>query len=252
MASTSITTTAALSMKLLIDSKAKRVLFAEASKDVVDFLFSLLSLPLATAAKLLGGDAMVGCVGNLCASVERLDSTYVLPGAAKEALLFPFVFSPAATARYCFYRPPPPPPPPPQPKFFGCIFAYGDDGCSPYVTDARGTKCPDCGEAMTVAIRYVPPSSGGGSQHGGAAPPIGFVQGVVTYTVMDDLTVAPMSAISCITLLNAFAVRDIGDLQEKTVQLGYNEGLGILKASLQSKTVLTDVFLGGNKGPGRA
>ena len=51
----------------------------------------------------------------------------------------------------------------------------------------------------------------------------GFVQGVVTYTVMDDLKVAPMSTISGITLLNAFAVRDLGDLQEKTVQLGYNE-----------------------------
>ena len=30
-------------------------------------------------------------------------------------------------------------------------------------------------------------------------------------------------AISSITFLNAFAGRDMGDLQEKTVQLGYNE-----------------------------
>ena len=77
------------------------------------------------------------------------------------------------------------------------------------------------------------------------------MQGIVTYTVMDDLTVTPMSSISSIPLLNTFAVRDLSALQEKTVQLGYQEGLEILKASLRSKTVLTDVFLctGGKKPP---
>jgi hypothetical protein len=100
----------------------------------------------------------------------------------------------------------------------------------------------------------------------------------VTYTVMDDLKVAPMSTISGITLLNTFGITDIGLLEEKTVQLGYAEvmyftpehsvcplilsltdkkiihvdhvslqGLEILRASLQSKTVLSDVFLGNKK-----
>uniref|UniRef100_A0A0D9UWV5 Aminoacyl-transfer RNA synthetases class-II family profile domain-containing protein n=1 Tax=Leersia perrieri TaxID=77586 RepID=A0A0D9UWV5_9ORYZ len=74
-----------------------------------------------------------------------------------------------------------------------------------------------------------------------------FVQGVVTYTVMDDLTVCPMSSISSIiALLNTFAVKDLGTVKETTVQLGYTEGLAILRASLQSKTVLSDVFLAGN------
>ncbi|KAI4966336.1 hypothetical protein ZWY2020_041228 [Hordeum vulgare] len=93
------TTTTALSMKLLIDTKARRVLFAEASKDVVDFLFSLLALPVGTAVKLLGNDAMVGCVGSLYGSVERLDGTYVQPGASKDALLHPSVLSPRPAAR---------------------------------------------------------------------------------------------------------------------------------------------------------
>uniref|UniRef100_A0A3Q7HU03 DUF674 domain-containing protein n=1 Tax=Solanum lycopersicum TaxID=4081 RepID=A0A3Q7HU03_SOLLC len=34
-----------LSMKLLIDTKAKKVVFAEVEKDFVDFLFHILSLP---------------------------------------------------------------------------------------------------------------------------------------------------------------------------------------------------------------
>ena len=59
------TNTKTMSMKLLVDTKAQRVLFAEAGKDAVDFLFSLVALPVATAVKLVGKDAMVGCVGIL-------------------------------------------------------------------------------------------------------------------------------------------------------------------------------------------
>nr|CAB3476232.1 unnamed protein product [Digitaria exilis] len=74
-------------MKLLIDTKSQRVLYAEASKDVVDFLFSLLALPVATAVELLGKESMVGSVGNVYASVESLDDAYVQPGADKDKLL---------------------------------------------------------------------------------------------------------------------------------------------------------------------
>ncbi|KAK1573050.1 hypothetical protein QYE76_037501 [Lolium multiflorum] len=65
-----------------------------------------------------------------------------------------------------------------------------------------------------------------------------LVRAVVTYTVLDDLTVTPTSAVSDIALLNTFAVKDLGALQEKHVQLAHKEGLEILRASLESKTVL--------------
>ncbi|CAO2193698.1 unnamed protein product [Urochloa humidicola] len=249
------TTTAALSMKLLIDRKAKRVLFAEAGKDVVDFLFSLVALPVATAVKLVGTEAVVGSVGNLYSSIDKLDATYVLQaGASKDALLRPIVLSPSPAAA--------PPLSGAQTKsYFKCSSGYigmysSSSSCSTYVTDASGTSCPNCRNQMKTALKYVAPSSeqqeaaNASSAAGGAAK--GFVQGIVTYTVLDNLTVTPMSAISSITLLNTFAVRDLADLQEKTVQLGYDEGLAILKASLESKTVLTDVFLGNKKKARRA
>ncbi|XBI74967.1 hypothetical protein VPH35_068407 [Triticum aestivum] len=222
---TAATTGSALSMKLLVDTKAQRVLFVEASKDVVDFLFSLLALPVGTAVKLLGKDSMVGCVGNLYGSVEKLDGTYVQPGAAKDALLHPV------------------------PKAL-----YKCSRCNnSFVSETSSTNCPSCGYKMTTALRFV---SGSWGQTAQAAAGVvcgkGFVQGIVTYTVMDDLSVNPMSSISSIALLNAFAVKDLGALQEKTVQLGYKEGLAILRASLQSKTVLTDVFLAKTQLPGRA
>uniref|UniRef100_A0A0D9Y3E3 DUF674 domain-containing protein n=1 Tax=Oryza glumipatula TaxID=40148 RepID=A0A0D9Y3E3_9ORYZ len=231
--------TTALSMKLLVDTNAQRVLFAEARKDVVDFLFSLLALPVGTAVKLLGKDSMVGCVGNLYASVERLDDTYVQADAAKDALLSPVVLSPAASSNTSVLRLPAPSSS--QPKSF---FRCGSYSCVYYVTDVSGVKCPSCGSQMATACTYAAPTAAQKLQAAaaeGAAK--GFVQGIVTYTVMDDLTVSPMSSISSITLLNTFAVKDLGALKEKTVQLGYTEGLAILRASLQSKTVLSDVFL---------
>ncbi|CAO2161097.1 unnamed protein product [Urochloa humidicola] len=225
------TTAAALSMKLLVDTKSQRVLFAEAGKEVVDFLFFLLALPVATAVKLVGTDAMVGSVGNLYASIDKLDAT-VLPGAAKDALLCPAVISPAASADRSLLPLPAAPSSGQAKSYFKCGYCGGN-----YVTDASGTSCPNCRNQMRTALKYVAPSS---EQQAAK----GFVQGVVTYTVTDDLTVTPMSAISSIMLLNTFAVTDIAAFQEKTVQLSYVGGLEILKASLRSKTVLTDVFLG--------
>ncbi|KAI4987151.1 hypothetical protein ZWY2020_019951 [Hordeum vulgare] len=102
-------TTTALSMKLLIETKARRVLFAEASKVVVDFLFSLLALPVGTAVKLLGNDAMVGCVGSLYGSVERLDGTTQPspPGRCHP----PSVLSPTASSKSSLLGFPAPPSP---------------------------------------------------------------------------------------------------------------------------------------------
>uniref|UniRef100_A0A0D9UWW1 DUF674 domain-containing protein n=1 Tax=Leersia perrieri TaxID=77586 RepID=A0A0D9UWW1_9ORYZ len=242
MAAAASTPSTALSMKLLIDTKAQRVLFAEASKDVVDFLFSLLALPVGMAVKLLGKESMVGCVGNLYASVEKLDDTYVLADTAKDALLSPVVLSaPAASNRSVLGLPAPRTE---QPKrFFRCSYNNYSD-CRSYMTDASGTKCPSCNNQMTTEYRYVEEGDPDQkAQNAAAEGAKGFVQGIVTYTVIDDLTVSPMSSISSITLLNTFAVKDLGALKEETVQLGYFEGLAILRASLQSKTVLSDVFL---------
>ncbi|MBA0749997.1 hypothetical protein Gogos_003866 [Gossypium gossypioides] len=42
-----------VSLKLLVDSMSQRVLFAEAGKDFVDFVFNILSFPVGTVIWLL-------------------------------------------------------------------------------------------------------------------------------------------------------------------------------------------------------
>ena len=50
------------------------------------------------------------------------------------------------------------------------------------------------------------------------------MKGLVSYMVMDDLEVKPMSIISItITLLNTFNIKKIGALEEKVVCLGMDE-----------------------------
>ncbi|KAF0918244.1 hypothetical protein E2562_023327 [Oryza meyeriana var. granulata] len=243
---TSPKASSALSMTLLVDTKAKRVLYAEAGKDVVDFLFSLLALPVASAVNLLGKDSMVGCIGNLYASLEKLDDTYVQADVPKDALLSPVVLSPAASSINSSVFRLPAPSSAQSKSFFRCVY-NNYNNCRSYVTDASGTKCPACHNQMTTPCSYVAGARDQNTHNATAAGGSkGFVQGIVTYTVMDNLTVSPMSSISSITLLNRFAVKDLGSLKEMTVQLGYTEGLAILKASLQCNTVLTNVFIGLN------
>ncbi|CAL8155981.1 unnamed protein product [Prunus armeniaca] len=66
----------------------------------------------------------------------------------------------------------------------------------------------------------------------------------VTYLIMDNLEVKLMSTISSIAMLNQFNVKEVGALEEKVVDLGMDEGLKLLKASLETSTVLTNAFLG--------
>jgi hypothetical protein len=87
MASSSTSTK--VSMKLLIDTKNEKGLFAEASKVVVDFLFNLLCLPISTVVKLLSANGMVGSLGNLYKSVENLNQNYMLHDQTKDVLLNP-------------------------------------------------------------------------------------------------------------------------------------------------------------------
>ena len=72
----------------------------------------------------------------------------------------------------------------------------------------------------------------------------GYVKGVVTYMVMDDLVVKPMSTISCVTLLNRFNVKDVGVLEEKVVDLGIDEVCqSIILWFLCMSPLITTVFI---------
>ncbi|XLT10700.1 hypothetical protein HN51_056493 [Arachis hypogaea] len=133
---TNTSTKTSLSMKLLIDTKGKKVLFAEASKEVVDFLFTLLQLPLATVVKLLTKEVAVGCLGNLYSSVENLNHIYMQSNLSKDLLLSPTVLGPTSPSISCLL---------PSaagmitPKLYGC----NNSNCNT-ISDLYNSFCGTC------------------------------------------------------------------------------------------------------------
>ena len=207
-------------LKLLIDSESHRVLFAEAGKDFIDFLFHILALPVGTFIPLLKKQGMVGSLGSIYESIESLSTTYLQPKLNKETLLKPKVNFSGGGTGVPLLLPNVESSSSTSMKFYRCESHYNTN-CFDYVTNYENAVCPSCQNVMTREIRFVDPpsavSTGSSSSEGG------YVKGVVTYMVMDNLEVKPMSTISSITLLNKFDVKEIGALEEKVVELGMDE-----------------------------
>ena len=88
----------------------------------------------------------------------------------------------------------------------------------PYVTDNASTKCPSCSGYMNKEMKFIKSASQPDSSTEG-----GYVKGLVTYMVTDDLSVSTMSMISGVALLNKFDVKDFSALEEMVVEFGIDE-----------------------------
>ncbi|CAL4951664.1 unnamed protein product [Urochloa decumbens] len=228
MAATTTDDTAVFTIKLVVDTRYRMVLFAKTTSDVVYFLESLLNLPDSPVS--LDDLTFDGCTDNIVSSaeeVERLEDEAEAEDLGEDT------------------PPSPPPPPPPEQqqqarrRFFVCGGKRGA-GCDDYLAERSDARCPSCGWLMDAEA---PRDSPGAGCSGDAAPPpsAAAAAGALTCTLMDDLSIGlhPDAIIGIEIMKGASDAA----FQEETVRLGHKEGLEILKASLESSTVLTDVFL---------
>ncbi|KAJ4768084.1 hypothetical protein LUZ62_078459 [Rhynchospora pubera] len=225
-----------LTLKLLIEKKTQKVLYAEAGYDVVDLLFSLLSMPIGSIIKLLTKESMVGCLGTTYNSLQQLNDTYFASTVIKSQLLNP-TSSKAVAANSSILSKTATPVVTTQ-NYYKCTeckspydksYRYSSSN-GMYITDVSGSVCPRCNKSMHTLLSHIDKDNG-------------FVKKAVAYTISDDLSVAPMSTTSTISLFSSLGINDLRCIEERTVSLGPQEGIELLKASLQSKNVLTDVFL---------
>jgi len=156
-------------LKLLVDKRSRRVLYAEARKDAVDFLIGLLRVPAGLAARVLAshGVAAPGSLATLYAAARALDDAFFLasppsPGPdRRDAVLAPAVL-PSAALPLLGERPPPPPPPPPPKRYYRCnAYAMPCRSNPLNVTDTAGLACPGCRQPMMVEMKW---AAGGGSK----------------------------------------------------------------------------------------
>ena len=208
-----------VSLKLLIDRERRRVLYAEAGKDFIDFLFHILVLPVGSYMPLLKKQEMVGSFHNIYESVENfISSAYLQPNVKKETILNPKVHISDGTGNDVPHL---------LPniesststKFYRCDNSSG--ACDNYVAYDSSSICPSCRRVMSSEVSFVDLPSATNMESSSEG---GYVKGLVSYMVMDDLEVKPMSIVSStITLLNRFNVKEIGALEEKVVDLGMDE-----------------------------
>ncbi|GKD48565.1 hypothetical protein Tco_1277541 [Tanacetum coccineum] len=213
-----------MSLKLLVDKSGQKVLFAEANKDFVDFLFHIFSLPLGTLIEFLGSKQMVGCLGKLKDSIQSLNETYIQPGIYKDDIFNPK--TPYAGNRLLLsYDASSSDQPDASKTIYMCSrasqtcyqYECSVRTCRGYATLFAHAQCPGCNNPMSDEAKIVIPKKQG--------------------------AVEPMSTISSITLINSFGVKDLGQLEEKVVSFGKDEALKLLKASLSTDNVLTTLFL---------
>ncbi|XP_058095122.1 uncharacterized protein LOC131240717 [Magnolia sinica] len=218
----------AIKLKLLIDKEKKRVVLAESDKYFVDTLFSFLTIPIGAIVRLSRKKSNIGCMDALQESVKNLDSQYLPTEAVKEMLLCPrstwevrtndlaLNVDTEVTRYYVCTR--------------NCAVSH------PLISTVKNVRCP-CGRVMDREIVYNPNPVTNGINEGV------FVKRTMKFMIGDDLRVGPISTMTCMSLLDKLGVRDRAALEEKSVDVGADEALHILRRLLVSNTPLTDVFL---------
>ncbi|KAM0860699.1 hypothetical protein ACQ4PT_046371 [Festuca glaucescens] len=207
-----------LSIKLLINSKTNKLCFTEAGSDVVEFLTSLLSLPLGTVTSLLAKEHMAGSIGTLLGSAERMGASYnfkerhlspdvTLDTLSRLQLLLGIQLNGSGKLYMCLGK--------------GGSYPYSGQrtNCG-FLSACYGKACPSCGSAMNNAMTLL----GGGTNKSVVVAAAGMTP---TYTLKDDLSVTPAESLSVITLLAQCGVKDLSVLQEKVVKIGKKEVLGV-------------------------
>ncbi|XP_077225469.1 uncharacterized protein LOC143858654 [Tasmannia lanceolata] len=192
-------------VKLLINTSNDKVLYAEAGEDFIDLLFSFLTFPVGSVVKFLGTCSSIGCVDNLYKSVIDLSADGLINYNDAAKLINPKL----------------------APHFLCENNLLQIEEATPRNLTYEGG---------TILLALNPKSPDGITKSGG-----GFVKGPVTFILTDDLDVKPFSYTRTISFIKKFNL-PLGDIQEQVVNVGEEEALDFLKASLISKMVLNDVF----------
>ncbi|KAM7478803.1 hypothetical protein LguiA_027016 [Lonicera macranthoides] len=219
-----------LSLKIIVEKRKNQVVFVESNKDFIDVLFSFMMIPIGTIARFtrehsLGGE--IGCLNNLYESIKNFDVEYVQSQKCWDILLHPR----SAAEIYC------------QNlkhnlmenhsnKYYACP----SSNCS--LLSCYLTPRCRCGEGfkfeLSLPIATSVPQMGSG-----------FVKPTVNFMISDDFKVKPMSTMTGISfLMSKLGVADGKTLEQKTVSVGRDELLKLLKCSLTSRTPFSDTFMG--------
>jgi len=196
-----------VTLKLLVNKDTNKVLFAEAEKDFADVLFSFLTLPLGTIARLVEkessiGSVTLGCLNSLYHCVEDLDEGCLGTLIRKEMLLQPA----NSSEDYCSSlklniddtEPT---------KYFLCTKFPCCDHTNNLRISFNKYNCDYCGNPLNRSVMM---------KHFHT----GFVRSGATFIIKDDLTVMLNSMdVTNFSLLQNFGIKSASYVKEMTVSV---------------------------------
>ncbi|KAL3830424.1 hypothetical protein ACJIZ3_019226 [Penstemon smallii] len=212
------TTSSSKKMKVnaMVQKSNNKLLFVQAKEEFVEFLFSLLTIPLGQVESLLGGDTSLGEIDNFYRSIVNLDGDRYLTLGAKGMLIKPKL-PPKYLSKYQIF----PISEQKAPDLYYYIRYYkGIEHLSPYKSEDEGTL---------VSWVYSKNLQG----------EVSFVKGPGMFMVTDDLTVTPLCMVSTLSTLKERKIT-LSDVEELELDIGLEECLSILKSSLISSNSLTN------------
>ncbi|XP_042499512.1 uncharacterized protein LOC122077657 [Macadamia integrifolia] len=216
-----------ITMKLTISKSTNKALYAEAGEDMVNFLLSFLTLPLGSILQLLDGNSLLGSTDNLYKSVER--SKVIRDDILRNLLLQPGLchssYNPLQVNEY-------------EPPSFWCTIYENpkNEDDKPY-TCYLSTK-PQSNRGRANECCYIVHYKSSTSETAGQ----GFLKGPATFIITDNLVFTPLVSMWSLTFLKSMNV-PLDDLEVQMVDMDMKQASRLLKASLLSKSVLTDVFV---------
>ncbi|XP_059458465.1 uncharacterized protein LOC132188073 [Corylus avellana] len=204
-----------VSLKIHRQKEATGTFSPKQTTNFVDFLLSIFTLLVGVVTRLLkDGGGVVGCLPSLYQSIKNLSVTYIKPDKNKLFLLEPKLVMPGAEVPLLL---------PNVGSTFSQLYRCPNTGsnCLSFAAVDVGTICPSCKSKMDRNVKCVDPTRA--TRAASAASEEGYVIGTVAYMVMDDLELKPSSSSFLVTLLTKFNVKDVGDIEEKVVDMGLDE-----------------------------
>ncbi|KAL7128792.1 hypothetical protein ABFS83_13G018100 [Erythranthe nasuta] len=227
----SVTKDVSFSLKVVINKQKTKVLFAEAESDFVDILISFLTLPLGTIVKILKkhykdeeAPVKIGSLTSLYNGIENLDSDNFWSDGLHDVLLNPtssfgdeclqlkLDISDSQPTKYFTCNPS-------HCRPIPCLSVYYDTvicGCSRIMKKEVGQNKSEANGVFTI--------------------------NTMSFIISDDLRVLP-NMMGFVQTLKDLGVTDTNGTELRNVTFGFNEIMDLLKASLLSRTPLTDIIL---------
>jgi hypothetical protein len=202
-----------VSIRVLVEKGKNKILFAEAGKDFIDVLFSFLTLPLGTIARLVAKDedsnikaVQFGSISSLYQSVTDLDQQYLWSKTCKEMLLNPR----NKTGSYCRKMKLNIDDIGPIQSYFCCENKDCKIENRVCISFIGNQKCI-CGKLLNQEIFVKPREE------------IGFVKETLTFIVSDDLYVMPNNVGTKLNILQKHGLNDLDAIDKQTVNISKKE-----------------------------